>query len=98
MLILAKKFSNEENKMKKMEQAGSLMTANQDENTCKKVLYRETDKISRPIIDAENCFKKRIIRGFGGVFVDCDTLQAAREEQMRYARTCTAGQKYIEVA
>lgn len=84
--------------MKKNTEAGSQLTANHDETTCKKVLNRRTDKNSRQIIDAERCFRKRIIRGFGGVFVDCDTLQAAREEQMRYARTCTAGQKYIEVA
>lgn len=84
--------------MKRNNEAGSLMTANQDENTCKKVLYRETDKNSRQIIDAEHCFRKRIIRGFGGVFVDCDTLQARREEQNRCVRTCTVGHNYIEVA
>ena len=84
--------------MKKMEMAGSQMTANQDETTCKKVLNRRTDKISRPIIDAENCFRKRIIRSFGGVLIDCDTLQAKREEQNRCVRTCTAGHNYIEVA
>ena len=84
--------------MKKMEQAGSQMTANQDENTCKKVLNCRTNKISCPIIDAENCFRKRIIRSFGGVLIDCDTLQAEREEQNRCVRTCTAGHNYIEVA
>ena len=84
--------------MKRNNEAGSQMTANQDENTCKKVLYRRTDKISRPIIDAENCFRKRIIRSFGGVLIDCDTLQAEREEQNRCVRTCTAGHNYIEVA
>ena len=84
--------------MKRNKEAGSQMTANQDENTCKKVLYRRTDKISRPIIDAENCFRKRIIRSFGGVLIDCDTLQAEREEQNRCVRTCTAGHNYIEVA
>ena len=84
--------------MKRDNEAGSHMTANQDETTCKKVLYRRTDKISRPIIDAENCFRKRIIRSFGGVLIDCDTLQAKREEQNRCVRTCTAGHNYIEVA
>lgn len=78
--------------------AGALLTTNQDETTGKKVLNRRTDKISRPIIDAEHCFRKRIIRGFGGVFVDCDTLQARREEQIRGVSICTAGHNYIEVA
>ena len=83
--------------MKKNAEAGSHMTANQDETTCKKVLNRRTDKISRPIIDAENCFKKRIIRSFSGVLIDCDTLQAEREEQNRCVSICTAGHNYIEV-
>ena len=78
--------------------AGALLTTNQDETPGKKVLNRRTDKISRPIIDAEHCFRKRIIRGFGGVFVDCDTLQARREEQIRGVSICTAGHNYIEVA
>lgn len=78
--------------------AGALLTTNQDETPGKKVLYRETDKNSRQIIDAEHCFRKRIIRGFGGVFVDCDTLQARREEQIRGVSICTAGHNYIEVA
>lgn len=84
--------------MKKINEAGSQMTANQGENTCKKVLYHEADKNSHQIIDAEHCFRKRIIRGFGGVFVDCDTLQARREEQIRCVNTYTAGHNYIEVA
>ena len=83
--------------MKRDNYAGSQMTANQDETPGKKVLNRRTDKISRPIIDAEHCFRKRIIRGFGGVFVDCDTLQAKREEQIRGVSICTAGHNYIEV-
>lgn len=83
---------------KKQYSAGSQLTANQDENTCKKVLNRRTDKNSRHIIDAENCFRQRIIRGFSGVFIDCDTLQAAREENTRYTKTCTSGLNYIEVA
>ena len=78
--------------------AGALLTTNQDETPGKKVLNRRTDKISRPIIDAEHCFRKRIIREFGGVFVDCDTLQARREEQIRGVSICTAGHNYIEVA
>ena len=77
--------------------AGALLTTNQDETTGKKVLNRRTDKNSRQIIDAERCFRKRIIRGFGGVFVDCDTLQAKREEQIRGVSICTAGHNYIEV-
>ena len=84
--------------MKKNAEAGSQMTANQDETTCRKVLNRRTDKNSRQIIDAENCFRTRIIHGFSSVFIDCDTLQAAREENTRYAKPCTAGQNYIEVA
>lgn len=82
----------------KFNYAGALLTTNQDETTGKKVLNRRTDKISRPIIDAENCFRKRIIRSFGGVLIDCDTLQAEREEQNRCVRTWTAGHNYIEVA
>ena len=84
--------------MKKMEQAGSLMTANQDENTCKKVLNRRTDKISRVIIDAESYFKDRFIPRINNVLIDCDTLQVAKEEESRRFMKNQTQNKIIEVA
>lgn len=84
--------------MRKIHEAGSQMTANQDENTCKKVLNRRTDKISRVIIDAESYFRDRFIPRINSVLIDCDTLQAAREEESRRFMKNQTQNKIIEVA
>lgn len=83
---------------RKNDYAGAHLTANQNETTCKRVLNRATHKNSRQIIDAERYFTRRIFRVFDSVIIDCDTLQAAREEHTRYTRACTTERKYIEVA
>ena len=84
--------------MKRNKEAGSQMTANQDENTCKKVLNRRTDKISRVIIDAESYFKDRFIPRINNVLIDCDTLQVAKEEESRRFMKNQTQNKIIEVA
>lgn len=84
--------------MKRTNCAGSQMTTNQDEITCKEVLNREADKITREIINAETYFIGCSITHANSTFIDCDALQAAKEEETRNIMKNQTYSKIIEVA
>jgi len=83
--------------MKKMENAGSQLTTNQDETSGIKVLNCNTKKDASQLIDAERwCTRNNHKSGNLGAVIDCDTIQAYNDNALRYGSIGRTLTKIIE--
>lgn len=83
--------------MKKMELAGSHLTANQNENTGIKLLNCFSEKVTSQVIDAERYIARLSSQMKPGIFIDCDTLQDMNDRSIRYGCVGKPQTKIIEV-